>query len=173
MPLAMHHSSVPVFTRYLRQLSALVRIAAEHAAAGHATPQALLQARLAPDMLAFREQVQTADDFALRTCALLTGTVKLDQGAPESDFAGLRARLARSEAHLQSLAPQLFEGSATRIVESGAGQAQLALDGHTFLLHYALPNFIFHLSSAYAILRHQGLAIGKQDFDGLHQYPRP
>lgn len=172
MPLSMHQSSVPVFTRYLRQLSALVQLADDHATAAGTEPQALLHARLAPDMNHFLSQVQTTDDFALRTCALLTGTAKLNHGPAETGFAGLRARLARSEAHLQALAPALFDGSDTRTMHSQAGQAMLELDGQTFLQHYALPNFFFHLSSAYAILRQLGAPIGKQDFDGFHLYPR-
>lgn len=167
----MYQSSVPVFTRYLRQLSALVQRADDHAARTGIAPQTLLHARLAPDMHHFLSQVQTADDFALRTCALLTGTVKLDHGPAETGCAGLRARLARSDAHLQSLAPALFDGSATRAMRSQAGEAMLELDGLTFLQQYALPNFFFHLSSAYAILRQFGAAIGKQDFDGFHRYP--
>ncbi|MFM9433452.1 uncharacterized protein ACFDR9_000489 [Janthinobacterium sp. CG_23.3] len=172
MPLSMYQSSVPVFTRYLRQLSALVQLAADHAAAADTGPATLLHTRLAPDMNHFLSQVQTTDDFALRTCALLSGTAKLDHGPDETGFTGLRARIARSEAHLRALAPALFEGSETRILHSQAGQAMLELDGQTFLQHYALPNFFFHLTSAYAILRHLGARLGKQDFDGFHDYPR-
>lgn len=166
----MYESCVPVFARYLRQLSALVQLAADETARSGADPAELLQLALAPDMHGFLSQVQIADDFALRTCALLSGGAKLDHGAPETGFAGLRARLARSDAYLLALAPAAFDGSEQRGIESPAGQALLALDGYTFLLHYALPNFFFHISSAYAILRHQGMPIGKRDFDGFHQY---
>ena len=170
MPLSMYESCVPVFARYLRQLSALVQLADDDTARRGADPAALLQLALAPDMHGFLSQVQIADDFALRTCALLSGGPKLQQGAPETGFAGLRARLARSDAYLTALAPAAFDGSEQRSIESQAGLASLTLDGSTFLQHYALPNFFFHLSSAYAILRHQGLAIGKRDFDGFHEY---
>jgi len=116
--------------------------------------------------------VQIADDFALRTCALLSGTDKLLHGAPETGFAGLRARLAASVAWLDALAPAAFEGAARRAVSSRAGDATLTLDGDVFLLQYALPNFFFHITAADAILRQHGVTIGKHDFDGFHASPR-
>ncbi|MET3129981.1 hypothetical protein AAKU55_000222 [Oxalobacteraceae bacterium GrIS 1.11] len=169
MPELMYQSSVPVFIRYLGQLALLVRRAEEHAGSA---PDALLQLRLAADMHCFLSQVQTADDFALRSCALLSGAEKLDHGAPETGFAGLRARLAASQAFLQALPPAWFDGSATRMLDSRAGDAMLTLDGHTFLLQYALPNFFFHVSMAYALLRQHGVELGKRDFDAFHSYPQ-
>ncbi len=164
----MYESSVPVFTRYLAQLTALLQLAEAHVVATKIDPQAILQARLAPDMHPFLSQIQIADDFVLRTCAALAGLEKPDQGAAETSFAGLQARLARTTAFLQTLSPASINGSETRTINSPAGHTVLCLSGQTFLQHYALPNFFFHVSTAYGILRHMGVEIGKRDFDGFH-----
>ncbi|MDN3920729.1 DUF1993 domain-containing protein [Roseateles violae] len=163
----LYESSVPVFLRYLPRLAGLVDKAAE-AAAGDAA--VLLAARLAPDMLPFESQVQIAAHFALRACFPLAGQPVPDFGEFPSGFDGLRDRIARAIALLQDLAPAQFEAGPDRLLRERAGQAELALPAVEFLHHYALPNFFFHLSCAYAILRARGLALGKQDFDGFHRY---
>lgn len=165
MPAALYDASIPVFLRYLGRLDKLVAIAELHPAA-----PALLAARLAPDMHPFASQVAIAASFALRACFPLAGrAVPPDAEFPNS-YPGLRARLAQATQLLMSLQRCEFEGGAQRVVQSKAGNALVSLHGAEFLLQYALPNFFFHLTAAYAILRHHGVALGKADFDGWHAY---
>lgn len=166
----LYEASVPVFLRYLERLQGLLD-AAEAFATAHAQPHAaLLAARLAPDMHPFETQVAIAAHFALRACFPLAGQALPEYGEFPATLAGLRARIDRVCALLQTLEPTQFEGAASRVLESRAGQAQLALEGHAFLFQYTLPNFFFHLTTAYAILRHCGVPLGKQSFDGFHAY---
>lgn len=165
MSVALYDASIPVFLRYLGRLEHLVAAAESHPGA-----PALLAARLAPGMHPFASQVAIAAGFPLRACFPLAGrAVPADAGFPHS-FPGLRARLAQVAQLLMSLQRCEFEGAAQRVVESKAGNAFVSLHGAEFLLQYALPNFFFHLTAAYAILRHHGIALGKEDFDGWHAY---
>jgi uncharacterized protein len=165
MSTALYQASHPVFLRYLGRLDHLVATAQAH-------PQgpALLNARLAPDMLPFAMQVAVASGFTLRACFPLAGKAIPAETVFPSTFAGLRARIAHAAGLLESLQPSQFEAAEQRIVESRAGDALVSLPGPEFLYQYALPNFFFHLTAAYAILRHQGVALGKEDFDGWHAY---
>jgi uncharacterized protein len=162
--------SVPVFLRYLDRLNVLVDIAEAHATAQRLPAEALLQARLAPDMLPFETQVQITANFALRACFPLAGLAipAFDVCAPT--FPGLRAYLASTTVRLKTLEPAQFDGRAQSLIESQAGKAVIALPATEFLMQYALPNFFFHLTTAYAILRHHGVSIGKPQFDGYHVY---
>ncbi|WP_145927231.1 DUF1993 family protein [Jeongeupia sp. USM3] len=160
MPLSLHQASVPVFVRYLDRLAAIV--------AG--VDPALLDARLAPDMHPFRSQVAIAANFAPRACFPLAGKPVPDLGEMPQSVEGLLARIAHAKALVESLAPDEFD--AGRVIEDGAGQATVVLPAADFLCQYALPNFFFHLTTAYAILRSRGVAVGKGDFDGFHAYPR-
>ena len=165
MSTALYQASVPVFLRYLGRLEHLVASAQAH-------PQGagLLAARLAPDMLPFAMQVAIAAGFTLRACFPLAGETIPAEAVFPSTFAGLHARIAHAAGLLESLPPSQFEGAQRLIVESRAGDALVSLPGPEFLYQYALPNFFFHLTAAYAILRHQGVALGKEDFDGWHAY---
>ena len=163
--------SVPVFLRYLSRLAELVGHADAHCRR-HGLPQAdVLQARLAPDMHPFASQVRIAADFALRACAPLAGVATPDHGAAETDLAGLARRIDAASDFLRALPAARFDGAAGRRVTEQAGAARLDLEGDTFLFHYALPNFFFHVSMAYANVRALGVDIGKADFDGFHHYP--
>jgi hypothetical protein len=164
-PNALYDASVPVFLRYLGRLDRLVT-AAELAA----NAPALLGARLAPDMLSFELQVIVASNFALRASFPLTGKAPPLDSEFAHSFQGLHQRLTHVVQLLTSLQRKEFEGAEQRLVEDGAGKAVVTLKGAEFLQQYALPNFFFHLTTAYAILRHQGVAIGKEDFDGWHAY---
>ena len=165
-----YESSIPVFLHYLNQLAKLVEKAEAYCAEMGTDQTSVLQARLSRDMHPFRSQVQIADDFALRTCAALANIPKPDYGADEVTLAGLRTRIARTTALLRGLSAAQFDGADAKIVTSQAGNANLTLTGLEFVSHYALPNFFFHLSISYAILRHVGVNIGKEDFDGFHAY---
>jgi hypothetical protein len=167
--LDLYEASVPVFQHYLERLAALVQAAERHAC-GAADEAAVLAARLAPDMFPLRQQVEIAANFSLRACYPLAGqTVPVPPRYPPT-LAGLQWRLAQARQALHCLPPSAFAGEIQRPITADAGQATLHLPAHQFLLHYALPNFLFHLSTAYAILRHIGVPVGKQDFDGFHRY---
>lgn len=168
--MTLHEASVPVFTRYLRQLDGLVDRARQHVDEQGLDADTILQARLAPDMLPFSLQVDIAAQFTLRACAPLAGIDVPPFGQKSSSFAELSARIARTVEILGGIAPENMRDAETRICTSQAGDALVSLPGKAFLLHYAMPNFFFHLCAAYAILRQQGVAVGKADFDGLHAY---
>lgn len=168
-----YQASVVVCRRYLLRLDALLDTAAATLDDGQRA--ALPDARLAPDMLPFRMQVEVVSNFALRLCFPLAGEPVPDydggQGAFSGDVDGLRARLSRSVALLDGLSADAFATAASRVIRDRAGEADLALPATEFLFQYALPNFFFHLTTAYAILRSRGMPVGKADFDGYHRYP--
>jgi hypothetical protein len=164
-------ASVPVFLRYLERLRGWLDLAQGHATGSDA--QRLLGARLNDDMNPFETQVVIAANFALRACHPLAGRPIPSVGEPGPGFDGLRAMIDRVASLLRDLPPALFEDAGQRTLESRAGDALVRLPAAEFLQLYALPNFFFHLTTAYAILRSQGVPIGKADFDGFHVYPRP
>lgn len=166
MPLTMHSASVPVFVRMLRNLDAVLDRAAEHAQARKFDPSVLLTARLYPDMLPFTRQVQIATDAAKGCAARLAGLEVPKFEDNESSIAELKARIARTIDFVESVDPQLIDGSESRTITIALRQGERQLDGETYLKHFALPNFYFHVTTAYAILRHNGVELGKQDFLG-------
>ena len=170
MSFGLHEASVPVFLRYLDRLRGLVDAAEAHAQAHAMDAGELRSARLAPDMLPFETQVSIAAHFALRACLPLAGQAVPEYGDFPPSFDGLRSRIGRVVGLLQSLTPAQFAGAESRVIESRAGDAVVALPGPAFLFEYALPNFFFHLSMAYAILRSRGVLLGKRSYDGFHVY---
>ena len=158
-------ASVPVFRRYLVQLQGLLARAAQHDQSAE-----LLQARLAPDMLPLAVQVEVAVNFVFRACAPLAGQAVPAFGEHRASFATLQARVDQGLAFLAALQPTQFAEATQRQISDPAGETTVTLDGKTFLHQYALPNFFFHLSMVYAILRQQGLPLSKGDFDGWHVY---
>lgn len=165
----LHAASVAVLLRYLDSLDRILD-AAE--ALAPAQQQALLQARLAPDMNDFAQQVQTAAFFALRAACPLAGRPVPPFVAAQPGIAGLRERIGASRSVLQSLDPAAFAEAELRTLHEQAGEARIELPAARFLAEYALPNFFFHLGMAYALARQHGCALGKADFDGFHVYPR-
>jgi uncharacterized protein len=172
-PLDIYTASVPVFLRYLSQLTGLLQRAQGHAQSHGIDASALLGARLAPDMLPLSTQCEIATNFTLRAAFPLAGLTIPTYGEHVATFDGLQARVARATGLLQSLQPTQFAVAHERYIDSQAGDAHLKLPAVEFLCHYALPNFFFHLSTVYAILRHQGVPLGKAQFDGFHVYPAP
>lgn len=161
----LHATAVPVLVRYLRQLLQML-----DKAAAHGEP-VLLQGRLAPDMFTLGQQVQIAAGFAQRAVAPLVGAQPPSLGEGDApDLASLRQRVEAALAFVSGLAQAQFE-AAPPLLNTRAGEAWLAFAPLDFLRLYALPNFFFHLGMAYALLRQQGVPLGKPDFDGWHQYP--
>lgn len=168
----LYGASIPAFLRYLERLARLVERAEAHTRSRGMEADELLNARLAPDMLPFETQVRIAANFTLRAAFPLAGLEVPPYGDFAVSFDGLRQCVARAMQLVGSLVPAQFEGCESRLLESQAGNALVALQAAEFLFQYALPNFFFHLTTAYAILRSRGVAIGKEDFDGFHSYDR-
>ena len=166
MPLSMSQASVPLFVQGLNALSGVLRKAEDHATARKIDPVVLLQARLFPDMLPMVRQVQIAGDFAKGTLARLAGEEAPSYPDEEASFEALQARMERTLAYVGSVAPQKIDGSETRTITLKIAGQSMDFEGQPYLLHFALPNFFFHLTTAYNILRHNGVEIGKRDFIG-------
>lgn len=168
--ISLYDISVPVFARYLERLDGLVLIAAAHAADRDLSQAALLQSRLAPDMLPFETQVRIAARFPLRALGPLVPRLP-DLAFPAAIFfADLRADIAAVVGALSMLAPADLNGREAAVVTDRAGLADIALPAARFVMEYALPNMFFHHATAYAIARWEGVKLGKADFDGWHRY---
>jgi hypothetical protein len=166
MTFSMYSASAPVFKQILNSLSAIIDKAEAHATEKKIEPAALLQARLFPDMFAFIRQVQIAADFAKGSAARLGGVDVPKYEDDEVTFADLKARIAKTVAFIESVPQDGIEASAQRDITTGSGEKAKQWKGQTYLLHYALPHFFFHATTAYDILRHNGVDIGKKDFIG-------
>ncbi|MBI5907726.1 MAG: DUF1993 domain-containing protein [Burkholderiales bacterium] len=167
MTLSMYQASVPVFKQMLGALSGVLAKAEAHATARKIDPNALLQARLFPDMFALLRQVQVAADFAKSVSARIAGVDVPSFEDKEESFADLQARIAKTLAFLDSLSPAQIDGSEDRKIVTQAGTPkEKVFTGQSYLLNYGLPHFFFHVTSAYAILRHNGVGVGKTDYIG-------
>jgi hypothetical protein len=166
MSLSMHQASAPVFMRALRGLSTVLRKAAAHAEAKGFDPVALLQARLYPDMFPLSRQVQICTDFAKGAVARLAGEEPPAWADEEVSFDDLIARVEKTAAYVGAFGADQVDGSEEReITLVRRGQSSVVM-GQSYLLDQAMPNFYFHLTTAYAILRHNGVEVGKKDFLG-------
>jgi hypothetical protein len=166
MAISMYQVSVPVFLKTLGNLSAILDKGAAFAEARKVDPSVLLGYRLAPDMLNFTRQVQIACDHAKRGTARLAGVEAPAYEDNEASFAELKARIDKTVVFINTLKPAQIDGSDAREITLKVGGNTKTLTGQTYLLHNALPNFFFHVTTAYAILRHCGVEIGKGDFIG-------
>ena len=166
MAISMYQISVPLFIKTLGNLSAILDKGAAFAAARKVDPSVLLAYRLAPDMLSLTRQVQIAADHAKRASARLAGVEPPAYEDNEASFAELKARIEKTVAFINTLKPAQFEGAESREITLKIGGNNKTLSGQTYFLHNALPNFFFHTTTAYAILRHCGVEIGKKDFIG-------
>jgi len=162
----MHDQSVAVFDHFLGVLSAILAKAEAHCEARRIDPAALLGFRLFPDMFSLTRQVQLASDFAKGAAARLSGVANPAMPDTEATFAELQDRIARTRAFLATVTPAMVAGAETRMVTFRTGGQDMTLPGQTYLSRVALPNFFFHLATAYNILRHNGLELGKRDFIG-------
>jgi len=166
MKLSMHAVSVDVFAPALGSLSTILEKALAYAQAKKLDPAVLVQARLAPDMLPLVRQVQLASDFAKNSTARLAGQEAPKFPDEEQSIEELRARIARTLDYLKTVPAAALDGSEDRDITVPLRDRTLQIKGLPFLQRWALPNFFFHATTAYAILRHNGLEIGKRDFLG-------
>jgi hypothetical protein len=162
----MYQASVPVFLQMLTALSAILDKAADHARTSRTDPAELIQARLAPDMFPLARQVQIATDHAKGAAARLSGREVPKYEDTEASFEELKARIAKTLDFISSVEVGEIDGSEEKEITLTVGGQPRTFSGHRYLLHFALPNFFFHVTTAYDILRQNGVPIGKRDFMG-------
>jgi len=166
MTLSMHQASAPVFIQGLTGLGGVIDKAAAHAAERKIEPAALLQARLYPDMFPFTRQVQIATDFAKGAMARLAGVEVPAYEDTDVSFEDLKARVARTIDYIRTLDAAQVDGSEDRDIALVRRGETSIVKGQAYLLEQAMPNFYFHITTAYAILRHNGVEVGKRNFLG-------
>lgn len=166
---AMYTHSVPVFKQMLTALKTILAQASEYAATKSIEPDALLQARLAPDMFPLLKQVQIAADFSRGVTARLAGVGVPTFAGDQKSFADLDVLLTQTLAFLESVSASQFEGKENaEIVLRPGTPKEKKLSGQVYLANYGLPQFFFHVTTAYDLLRHNGLPVGKRDFMGTY-----
>lgn len=166
MTISMYEASVPVFSARLKALSTVLATAEQNAVERKIDPQVFLTSRLAPDMYALTRQVQIATDHAKGAPSRLGGREVPKYEDNEASFADLEARIAKTIAHLATFSAADIDGSDDRMIELKLGGREISMGGMQYLLHLAMPNFYFHLTTAYDILRHNGVPLGKATFLG-------
>ena len=166
MPLSMHQASAPIFIQGLKGLSTVLRKAAARAEEKGYDPVALLQARLYPDMFPLTRQVQICTDFARGSIARLAGDEPPVLTDNEASFGDLIARVEKTAAFVAAYSADRIDGSEEREITLVRRGQSTVVKGQSYLLQQAMPNFYFHLTTAYAILRHNGVEIGKKDYLG-------
>jgi len=166
MTITIHQASVPVFVQGLKGLKGVLAKAAAHVEAKKLDPESLLKARLFPDMFPLLRQVQIATDFAKGCSARLAGEEVPAWDDVETDFAGLIARIDRAIGYVEGLDPAAFENAEDRDITLTRRGETSVIKGLAYLQTQAQPNFFFHLTTAYAILRKNGVEVGKKDYLG-------
>jgi uncharacterized protein len=167
MSLSMYESSVPVFLQLLPALSANIDKAIAHAEARKFDPASFMNVRLAPDMFPFSRQVQLAADWAKNVTARLAGSEPRKFEDTETTMDQLKGRIASAIDYIKTFDAKQMDGSATRDITIPFGKGQTrTFKGQVYLLNLALPNFYFHNTTAYDLLRHAGVELGKRDFVG-------
>ena len=164
MPLSMSQASIPLFIRALHNLSEILKKAEGHSDAG-----SFVEARLAPDMLTLAGQIQRASDAAKGCAARLSGTEAPSFPDNEKSFAELQERIKKTVDYLKSIPSSSIDGSEERAIAFKAGKNEYNFTGLQYLQGFAIPNFFFHVTVAYAILRHKGVQLGKMDFLGTQR----
>jgi hypothetical protein len=164
MAISMYRASIPVLLQMLPALSGILDKAAAFAAAKKVEPSVLLNSRLAPDMFPLTRQVQIATDFAKGLAARLAGQEPPKYADNEATIDELKARIAKTIAYLKEVKPAQIDGSEEREINIMLGGQSRSFKGENYLIAHALPNFFFHVTAAYTILRHNGVEIGKTDY---------
>lgn len=166
MSLSMYQASVPAFQKMLGNLKAILKKAEDHAALKKIDPSVFLHARLAPDMFDLTRQVQITADIAKGACARMSGIEIPTYEDKEATFVDLYARIDKTLAYIATFkAPQIDGKEATDITITPGGKS-FTFKGEEYLVHWAMPNFYFHVMACYAILRHHGVEVGKMDYLG-------
>ena len=166
MAVSMHSASVPIFTRMLGNVTAWLDRAEAHALAKKFDPGVYLQARLAPDMLPFVQQIQIACDAAKFGVARLSGREAPKFADEEKTLAELRDRIRKTLDYIASVPAAAIDGTEDKDVVVPRRDGSMTLKGEAYLKHFVLPNFFFHVTTTYALLRHWGVELGKADFLG-------
>jgi uncharacterized protein len=166
MTISMFQASVPRLINALNNLSHILDKAQAHIDAKKIDASALIQFRLYPDMLNFTRQVQIASDTAKGVVARLAGVEIPTYEDNEQSIADLKARIAKTIAFIQGFKPEQIDGTEDKDIITKRGEKETHYKGMQFLLGHAIPNVYFHITTAYAILRHNGVEIGKRDYLG-------
>jgi uncharacterized protein len=166
MTISMYKVSVPIFVQLLTALSAVLGKAAAHAEAKQIDPAFLLGMRLYPDMYPLVRQVQQATAHPIRACSALAGSEALNLPNTETSFAELESRLANTITYVKGFKPEQIDGTEDKEIVLKFGTNERRFTGQGLLLNHVLPNTYFHCTTAYDILRHCGVEIGKRDFMG-------
>jgi hypothetical protein len=166
MTVSLYQASVPVFQKMLGNLKTILQKGESYAQAKKIEPSVLLNTRLYLDMFALTRQVQIATDVAKGACARLGGQDIPKYEDTESSFADLYARIDRTLAYLATFKPADIDGQEDRDIILTPGGKEMHFKGQPYLLHWALPNFYFHVMATYAVLRHNGVDVGKMDYLG-------
>ncbi|MEO0934378.1 MAG: DUF1993 domain-containing protein [Cyanobacteria bacterium J06641_2] len=166
MTISMYQASVPVLIRSLNNLAAILEKGAAHAEAKNIDPSVLINSRLYPDMFPLTKQVQIASDIARRGAARLADSEAPSIEDNETTFSELIARIQKTTSYLETLKPDVIDGSEEKSITLPVGKDTMTFTGMPFLLYFVLPNVYFHVTTAYDILRHCGVELGKIDFLG-------
>jgi hypothetical protein len=166
MTISMYEASIPVFIRMLKNLAGILAKGATYAEAKKIEPAVLVNSRLYPDMFPLARQVQIASDAAKGCGARLAGLEPPKLEDNEATFSELLTRIDKTITYLETLKPEQINGSEQKTITLQIRKNTMTFLGMPFLLNFALPNFYFHVTTAYDILRHCGVEIGKQDFIG-------
>lgn len=167
MTISMYQASVPVFQSMLNGLSHVLQRGEAYAVEKGLEPRELIEARLAPDMFPLVKQVQIATDHAKGASARLAGREVPKFEDIERTFAELKERIDKTRALLDTFAAADIDGSEDRSIVLPMRTGERTFSGMAYLLHFAMPNFYFHVTTAYDILRHEGAPLGKMDFFGV------
>lgn len=166
MTISMHQAGIPTIIRALNNLAEILEKGEQHAAAKKIDPAVLLNGRLYPDMFPLSKQVQIASDISKGGCARLAQVEAPAYEDNETTFAELIQRVKKTIAYLETLKAAQVDGSEDRTVNWQTRTATKSMQGQPYLLNHVLPNVFFHVTTAYNILRHNGVELGKQDFLG-------
>lgn len=167
--LNMYSASIPTFLHGLSNLSEILKKGAAFTKERKIEPSVLVNARLAPDMFPLAKQVQITTDVVKGYAARISGSENPKFEDNETNFEELQARIAKTVVFLKSIDEKKVVGSEKRDIALKVGGNDLKFDGQSYLLHFVIPNFYFHITTTYAILRHNGVAVGKADFLGAIQ----
>ena len=164
MSISMYKVSVPIFVQFLTGQSNCIDKAVAHIEAKQLDPNFFLNMRLFADMYPYSRQVQQASTHAMRCCSALAGTTMPDMPNTETNFAELKARLGKAIDYVKGFSPNQIDGTEDKDIVLKLGANERKFTGQALLLNFILPNFYFHCTTAYDILRHCGIEIGKRDF---------